>query len=468
MGFQIIPEQPSTGQRFAKAFGAAAQAAGKGLNQYQLEKRENQAIKDEYGLDLSGVRDPQTRQMMLADRLQYGRKLKQAQAARNVNYGLQDEYVDENVREPGEDFNVEEFIQKPTRKSLPKFLEKDKQQLPETSTFGPRTQTGNRPEPQTRQRLKRILEPEEVMKEAQRIQAESSSQGDPMRIEQAYNIANTQNEERRKYNTNVEADREKRRTNQKTYGNLAVENLKNVLPERTKEQEAYFQKIGENVSGEFKSEADINRYLSKEAVKFKNTLANVKKSIPNPNTFNKVKLNFLGADRKFDKVRNDARLKLDPLLKEGLFDTARNLLSEAGYGPVITESIIADLGEGSKKAVGSFTPIKRDKISGIGGWTETVLPSPTYEPYTPEQQEQISDSIRQAVTSEPSVNLLLLREAYDQRGVDWQEFKDNINYLVGSGEMELNDEQFKMLDKLDYPSEDVLQKLIRFFGFGTK
>ncbi len=68
---------------------------------------------------------------------------------------------------------------------------------------------------------------------------------------------------------------------------------------------------------------------------------------------------------------------------------------------------------------------------------------------------------QETLTSDPSSNLILLRKAYDQKGVQWDEFKDQLNSLILSGEIKLNEDQFKMLNILEQPRLDNLDKILK-------
>ncbi len=57
-------------------------------------------------------------------------------------------------------------------------------------------------------------------------------------------------------------------------------------------------------------------------------------------------------------------------MDEGLFDTARMVISDKGYYPEEVEATITDLGENSKKSVANLpdmkTTTKSQKTAGIG------------------------------------------------------------------------------------------------------
>ena len=447
----IIPanKRPSFAQSI---LGNIAENLPSAISEYNQERKlnsENEAIEKQLGLNLSGIRDPHARHTLLADQLAYGRKMKQAAGTQNVNYSQNQN---------------EEPMPTLTKEKLPGFGQgsiKGK-----NISQGQESGIGNAPQPETTGVKRPIFNVDQLLQEGKRIAAQQSQAGIPTTPLEGFNIAKGINEENKAYNQEVESDVKQRVESQRNYGNIAVDKLLKVFPEATDEQQAYFKRKGEETSKNITSEAGIERELAKNARIFKNTLANIKKSLPAPRLLQNVKTDLLGESRPFDKVKNDIRIKLNPLLKEGLYDTARDLLSELGYHPEERESILTDLGENAKKELIKFPPIERPNTKSF---TDKLLNLENYsiftdaakeEEYTPEQQEMIRGSLSNVLTSDPSTNLVLLRKAYEDKGVDWESFKDNLNDLIFNGEVNLNDDQFSQLDVLDSPPLNNLDKIL--------
>src|SRR3974390_1345791 len=76
---------PNRGQQFGKAIGAGISSGAKSYAENLLRNEENEAIQRQTGLDLSGIRDPQTRATLIQDQLAFGRKMRQAEASRETN-----------------------------------------------------------------------------------------------------------------------------------------------------------------------------------------------------------------------------------------------------------------------------------------------------------------------------------------------------------------------------------------------
>jgi hypothetical protein len=144
------------------------------------------------------------------------------------------------------------------------------------------------------------------------------------------------------------------------------------------------------------------------------------------------------------------------LLNEGLYDTARNLLSELGYHPEERESIIASLGEGPKKALAEMPKIEVKKEPSFKKGYLTV----DEVPLTGAQQAIIKNNMTKAFKGDRDLNLVLLRKAYEDKGVDWRSFKDTLNEMILDGDVELNDDQFNHLDLMDTPPLNNLDKIL--------
>lgn len=378
----------------------------------------------------------------------------QARQAQNVNYAPQDRTPER------QQFNQEN--QPIQVQQLPAFGA-NRQQMQQNQFFpsnlGPNQEPGNLPQAATEGRVRPVLDLPALRDEGKRIARESTREGIPMTPAEGFQIAKENNEENKLYNANVEKETQARKESQREYGNIAVEKLEKVLPGATDEQKAYFKRKGEEIAGRSQSEADTERTLAKEATKFKNTLSNIENDIPPARTYNKIFQETLGTGKEYEKAKNDLRLKLDPLLKEGLYDTARNLLSKLGYYPEEREGIITDLGEGASKAVSEMPQIK--KIQRLKPIKEGELFTHEMENfYTPQQHAQVNGALEKALTTDPSANLILLRREFEKKGIDWREFKDNLNELVQQGKFSLNDDQSNQLRTLDQPPLNNLEKIL--------
>ncbi len=447
---QYLKRLPSTQERFGQAFMNAGEAAGKAYTEHLRLKEEDQALKKR-GIDLEGVTSPQTRQALMADDLIYGRRAKQAEGSQNVDYNI------DRSPEGRQQFLEENKV---SNQKLPEFAEKPKEmqnrnimQLGETN--------GNLPQPETAGQKKEVLSPPEVRLHGARIARERTINGTPTSVEEGIKIAQSLNADNEAYNAKVDADTEQRVRSQQIYGDKAVEQFNNVLPDATAEQVALFKRKGEETAGKFKSEALIERHLAQEAVKFKNNIASIKNSIGPNRIGNKIYQKLLGNERDAEKAMDDVRIKLKPLLDQGLYDTARNLLSELGYHPEEREKIVSSLGENANKVISQISPVQKLAKNDEHMSERRLENLPENEKtYSKQDYQKINDTIRNVIKSDPSVNLILLRKSLEDKNINWIAYKDALNDAIFKGEIELNDDQVKQLDTLEQPPLNNLEKIL--------
>ncbi len=340
------------------------------------------------------------------------------------------------------------------KQNLPEFLgkAKDENQKFFPSNVGANEYPGNLAQSSTAGGKRPIKDSNQLMTAGKDISKQLN-----IPVNEGYTIAKSINDEDKVFNQQVDLDVAARKQSQRDYGNLAVEKLGKVLPDATDEQQAFFKRKIEEEAGKSESEANIERYISKEASKFKNMMTAVDKDIPASRAYNKPLQKLLGNEKSAVQARDDMRVKLKPLLDDGLYDTARNLLSKKGYYPEERESIVTDLGEGAKRGLAEMPQIR--KFTKITPFPSSPLIE--QEPVTEFQQQIIRDGLKNIFNKDPSSNLILLRKAFeDQKNVGWRDFKDSLNELLLNGDIKLNDDQFNQLKELDTPPLNNLDKIL--------
>lgn len=468
---QIIDENRYAKPSFARSVvGGLAEGAPEALRNFQ----ENRAIQRNYGLDLTGVTDPTTRQQLIADQLKFGRSLRQAQATQGINYGPNGS--SQNQVRPSQQ-ERQEFVNenRPSKMSFPGFQgapeQRQQVQQQEPSAFGhtPQTETQGKKYP--------LMAPPQIEAESARVQQEENAAGLPTTRDEAREKVLRRNQQMADYNAQVDADISQQVETQNKYGGIALEKLEKLFPEGkdekgndlpvlTDEMRAIAQGWGEEIARDPKfntSEASINKELARRAIHFKNIYSQARNSKMAPRLMESAKQDVLGTNRKWDSLRDDYRLKLKPLLNEGLFDTARNILSEKDFGPEEREAIITDLGENAKKQIHrmpSFQKAESEKYKEFKKYAVFEDEFPTkLEGNSPEDRQVIKDTLRNILNEDPSANLILLRKGFGQKNVDWTTFKDVFNELALAGEIKINPDQFKHLNLLDEPPLDNLDKM---------
>lgn len=439
---QIIPANQRPRKRtFGEQLSEGVQKAIPMAQQYYEQHKENEALKAR-GIDVAGITDPTTRSQIISQELQQGRKQKTAEAS----IGAQEQ--DQGLYQ---------------KKEMPEFQTGIKKTPIDISEITDRRQyQGVIPQIGSTGQKVPVLDPNQASQIAsQRAQFKTQS-GVPTTFEQEYQQVQSENNQRIKHNQLVDEEKQNKAVAEEAYGAKGVENLKRVIENPSLEQEALFTRKGIEAAKSGEDQAGINKMLANEAVKYKNTIAAVKKSL-GPERLGSPQ-SILGESRDAEKKILDMRLKLDPLLKEGQYDTARNLLSELGYGLEERESIVSSLPEGTMKSLAEF-PVLQIKEpahlkSGRFGPTAKTLEQRAKPNITDEQKQLVNTSVSDIVKKDPSTNLILLRSKFGPKNVDWQDFKDAINYSIMEGGFVLNDDQFKHLKYLDEPPLNALDNIL--------
>ena len=496
---QIIPEnrQKSSSQKFAQLITNVSKEIPEHLDEYV----ENKKLKKNYGINLKGIKDPNTRQQIIADELQFGRKKKIADSSflnsRNNNIAQNEQnniYQNENIP----DLNQFEQQQQNNNQS-PQFREnRENPQKNTRQNQGKNTrqnqQETNFPEDYTNGKILPVKSSDEIIREGEQRARIRNENGIPTsrlegisEVEQENNLAIQSNER-------VEAQKQRRQEAEIRAGNLGVseitpyfegvENEKrsvlgsigNYLFGQGKEPvtippevRAYFKSYGENVAKMGGSEAEINKKITDEAKKFIDDSSNIVETLPDaPRFFKKVGDLFSDTGLPNEDVKIAMRNKLKPFLEKGMYDYARDLLAQKDYDAEERETFIADLSENALKEVSKLPKINNEpkfkKDKGLFGYDITV--KDLDNKYNEQTKELIHNNIRDVLKSDPNTNLILLRKAYEDKGVDWRIFQNSINQLIQNNEFTPNADQSNQDADLSQPPLSNLDSIL--FGLNLR
>lgn len=420
---QILHPTSKQKPSFAQSIvGGLAEGTADELKHYA----ENKGLERQLGINLSGIKDPNARAQIIGDQLKRSRELQKSKVESNVDYSPYSET-------------------QPPNKS-PKSSELGFDQKDGKTVENVKTSKGQRNVPVT----KPLMNLEQMQQKAHENGEIKRSQGIPTtdqdELDKLISIRNV-----------AEAENQQIKNKQIEYGNKYVEKLGNVMPDAKDEVISVFKKKGENGYLEGKTEGEIDSDAAAQATKFKNDIHN---------TTIKVK-KHLGKGS-FDKNINSIKNDVQPMLDDGLYDTVRGILDEAGGYPEQIEKVISNLSEVTKKNLSSFEKQNRrdeswwDRVSS----GQSAKPQEGYDsyktPYAPEQMEVVRNNIKDVLTQDPAANLVLLREAYKNKDVEWDEFKDILNELFIKGEIELSpDQQNQLSSTLDNPPLEGLGKILK-------
>ena len=354
------------------------------------------------------------------------------------------------------------------RQQLPGFAGQPNQNFP--TNLGPQNAPGNLPQPATTGKVKPLRTPEEKRKDAIQGAKRSTAEGLPITPkEYLEQFINPEEADKKSHNDEVESERKQRVASQKNYGEKAVKALEKVHSGATAEQKSIFAKKGEEAASRGDSEAEIDRYLSKEADKFKNMMVNVQKDMSAPRLHNMIARAANGTYKDLKQSGDDLRSHLKPLLDLGLYDTARDLLSNQGYGPEERDAIINPLNERANIALNRISSSKKASNQGIGaGFVNGIIPGVAGAlgqeiarnvTRQPSDLSDIKEGLLELKKADPNFSLPLARKAFEDKNYDWRDFKDALNELEAEG-FKLETDQEIQRGVLDTPPLSTLEKLL--------
>ncbi len=324
------------------------------------------------------------------------------------------------------------------------------------TNIGPQGGPGQAPQAATTGQKQPLLDRQGKIDAARILQKQNNAAGIPTTLKEALGEVNESEADKKLYNAEVDKELAQRISAQETYGDKAVEYLKGQFPEATDEMKTIFQKKGEEASKRGDSQADINRYLAKEAEKFKNAIGNVNVDLDAPRLQNSFKRALEGTYKNLEKAGNDARQSLKPILDLGLYDTARKMLAKKGYGPEESESIIHPLNPESNSILSQIPKIEIKK----GLATSSGQPG-LYMSYQREKPdlENIKSGLYEMKKADPNFSLILARKAFEDKGYNWREFKDALNEMQEQG-FKLEDDQEIQKGYLNTPPLNLLERML--------
>lgn len=495
---QIIPEKRrlNNGQKLGQALGGALSSAAESFAGNLRRNEEDQSIQRETGANLAGIRDPQTRQALMADQLKQGRRYREAEASHNINinspanFGSGRKSFQERLQEPGI-YDQEREPEPVIRES--QYEEEPRQRPRENKSFGT-DKTGQErsqgrtlePKQATTGEVAQLLSNDQIEPEGKRVARQRTAAGLPTTTEEGIQLVLEDQNRRAIHNQNIENERQTKQKNQRDYGTRAVKSMKKLLKNPTDEHIAYFQRLGEQAAANNENESEFQDEVAKQAKQFKNDISNIENGVKPSRIFNDIQGGFWGNNRTAAERKADMRIAIEPLKKLGFYDTIRKTLSsdKLGYAPEEIESLLSDLSESTTKTLADLPDLSKEsnftdylptsiigkaigKISpaagkGLTGLTENIGEFVFPKQFSPENLSLIKNNIKDVFSKDSSTNLLLLRKAYEDKGVDWRTFKNELNTMINNGEIKLNPDQWNQFNSyIMDPPEGPLKYILR-------
>lgn len=247
---------------------------------------------------------------------------------------------------------------------------------------------------------------------------------------------------------------------QEQFGNLAEEEFTKAYKSAKPEEVASFRRKGEELARQGLSDAQVRKQLAIEARKYANEVKNLR-NVQGNRFYHKPGQIITGTSRSDEERKKSIRVAAKPFLDRGEYSVVRNELSKKGYGPEETEEIISNLSEQTKKSLNDFQriPAPEKRVKSMRG---NDVQDPSYRTFAnnPEGQQKFGQNLQSTLEKDPNSNLLLLRKAYQDKGVDWNAFKSELDNLLESGQWQPNDEQSKMLEYIQEPPLNVLETML--------
>ena len=251
---------------------------------------------------------------------------------------------------------------------------------------------------------------------------------------------------------------------EQSYGARGEAALGEVMENAPTELRDYMAQKAQSYQSENLSDAELKKRLNTDAAKLKNEVASLRRSIPSARLGTKIKEQFVGKGRKQENLNTSIKNKIKPFLDRGMHSVVRAELADLGYGPEERESLISNLGESTRRNLNEFTKIEHPKQSPK--FINPNLPSglknqiQDLPELSDDQRQKFSGNLKNVLKEDPATNLVLLRKDYEDKGVSWKEFKNQIDDMIANEELQLTPDQSKYLDILDQPPLDKLDKIL--------
>ena len=312
----------------------------------------------------------------------------------------------------------------------------------------PGTQPTSRQQASPIGQSKIIIPPEQLEAVATQRAREKLNRGQPTDLQTEIGLIQQENANTAQY-----------KQYQEQLGNQAEEELLKAYKSAKPEEIASFRRKGEELATQGLSESQIKKQLAIDSRKYANEVKNLR-NVQGARAHHKAGQFFSGTGRSDEERKKSIRTAAKPFLDRGEHSVVRNQLSSKGYGPEEIESIISDLSEQTKKSLNDFQNVKQPFSSKLG--IKSGTQDPTYRAFknNPEGQQKFGQSLQETLQKDPNANLLLLRKAYEDKGVDWNSFKTEFDNLMEGGQFQPNDEQSKMLDYIQEPPLDRLERML--------
>lgn len=283
------------------------------------------------------------------------------------------------------------------------------------SPLGMRDTAGDLP------RTKRLLTSDEILNETRRRVQQAAAQGIPL-------DPSLVRDQLIKENELIQGDIKTRAQ----YTKMADDYLTKAYPNASDEMRAAFERLAENVAFEGKPESQVKKELAAQASQFAQISRNVKQVYKRQTGLSLLNKMFQGSAAGLDRQITALKKQVQPLLNMGLYDEARAIVKEAGFGSEETEMALSSLNDTSLSTIKKLPEfIKKPSAETIiraatplTAYTNARKKTDLYDRLDPQQYETFKSNLDKVLEEDPNANLILLRMEYMKKGVDWKSFED--------------------------------------------
>ena len=254
----------------------------------------------------------------------------------------------------------------------------------------------------------------------------------------------------------------------KVYGKK--EDWKKEDYERMPSQEVFsaFSKYGADLAFKGLSKPQIEKKLSEVASAWSSAYDNLQKTAARQSGLKKLNAYLSGTSKTIPEQISFLSQQLKPFIDFGLFQEARKLAKNAGYGHEETalalEKIgVAGVNEPAQEILAKLPDYTR-KMAGRR--IEESIRAQT--PLKQEQKDEFQSNLYEVLDNDPNASLVLLRSKYMKKGVPWKDFKDAVYQYNDTHQVPLTRKRQDELAIINEPPLSVLDELLYEFGLRGK
>ena len=236
--------------------------------------------------------------------------------------------------------------------------------------------------------------------------------------------------------------------------------------ERMPSQEVFaaFSKYATDLAFAGVTPAQIEKKLAEVAGAWSSAYDNIQKTGARQSGFKKLNAYLSGTSKTLPEQISFLSQQLKPFTDFGLFQEARKLAKEAGYGAEETalalEKIgVAGVNEPAQEILAKLPDYTR-KMAGRR--IEESIRAQT--PLKPEQKNEFESNLYDVLDNDPNASLVLLRSKYMKKGVPWKDFKDAVYQYNDTHQVPLTRKRQDELAIINEPPLSVLDELMYQFG----